>query len=1141
VVFSTLNPNQVVVAMGTNNSSTGVGTYGLDASSYIYLNAPDTVDSIAVGDFNGDGHPDIAVASGSGGYAGIYVYLSEYSAKTGDFLGFSDPLFTPLPSLVTATNDFYFTSTPVTKLVAGDFLGSGVESLAVLTQQTELSTKDVFSVLLYLNGESNVSHPGGTGYFYADFSQASNSEFPFLIFGDNSHFNPTNSVFEVTAVQTFTPNTPKYNPNGSIVIGGSHDVIIEAGLGANGFSVLDDSAGFPISGVPISFGKVDTNRQVGATFISSTNFAVQNIAVTQDQSNLNTADLVALSQSPVGFLETLQGQGDGTFLIKSGTGGVDNAGIPIGGNGANPVSIVAIPNTSNSVPPVYSNVAVLDYVGNGGDQIEEYNIQANLGNPQIALSGAAPIQALWLLLTPAGRNTSTVAFDAYYPEPVASSHVGSGPGVFGFVSGIPLQNYVAGDQDLLVTQPLAIDPFGTLIVEAPFKVAGNFFIGGNGGNSQSGPGGTGGSFGQSLTVTGSGLNISGTGTLSVVFPMDPSYEGVGDFAGGTGGNGSTHGGAGGSLIGVSVSYEVGTTLLTGAVELTAGTGGQSLTGAGGNGGAESQLFIVTGDIFAGGAGGIGVVGGSGGSVLGNPQTGLFTTKTNGFSDSVEATGGSGALGILAGGTGGSIINFTNEFPPVVGGNLGTLLYEAGAGGSAVAGHGGAGGSVNNSSPSNLDNHLTDTITLMAGAGGNGTTGGGGGNVTTFVQSSTINEPPENFTVIGGAGGNGALGNGGNGGTVSGIVVSASGSNGLLTYNKMVAGPGGTSQGAAGGTGGSIMNSNTASVASDTQNVSAAGAGGSGLTSGGNGGSVVSVSMDAGSLPGSTSGKVVVFAGDGGTSDSVQTLSNDPLGTADAIAFSLGGVNGPGGAGGNILNFTQPASTQTHTDLIAGNGGDTLAHSVIAGNATKDNSGPGGSIVNTIKIEGSIGNSDPNVPIISYNNIFTGVTTNAIPTGPTKQDFINNYILAGAGPMDDSVGNEGLVAGSAGRVEGVNTAAATVASTSGVNGSVSNVHAANIMSMIAGNVDQVDSIQNLSNFGVLSGGILGANKVVYYDPFTGATVSASPSDNVAFEIGQLNYLNSDGHYEMTPLPGGGSLVDGAIIAKNLPELQSERQF
>ena len=287
--------------------------------------------------------------------------------------------------------------------------------------------------------------------------------------------------------------------------------------------------------------------------------------------------------------------------------------------------------------------------------------------------------------------------------------------------------------------------------------------------------------------------------------------------------------------------------------------------------------------------------------------------------------------------------------------------------------------------------------------------------------------------------------------------------------------------------------------------------------------MISANMTAGS----TTGKVIVIAGDGGTSYSAKpqtTGKSKP--TAEQIAMAVGAVNGPGGAGGGIANFVQPTTTNTHVDLIAGNGGATVGHSVAAQNATVDNSGKGGSITNA-NITGSIGNSDPTVAIKSYNNILGGQSV---------QDFVDSYILGDiSAPIDDSVGNVGLVAGAAGRVEG------GLPSSDGISGSVTNVHAENIMSMVAGNVEQVDLIQRLTDYGVtITGGILGAPKSVFYDP---ATMQVQPYVvfGTPLVAGPLNYVSATGLQTNTPLPGGGILIDGAFVAKNIRTILSPRDF
>ena len=916
-VFSTTNPDQVVVALG---NGTG-GVFGLNPNDYIYLNAPAHVDSIVVGNFTGMLNPvthqpeeDIAVASGSGSFSGIEVFLSKYNPKTGAFEGFSDPLFTPIPSL--APYGYEYTSVAVTKLVAGDFTGNGVLGLAVLAQETVPVSGVKDSVLMYFNGEQDATHPGGTGYFY-------NTPGNFVDLGDNAHFNPTNSIFEVTALQTFTPvtpnvNNPVYNP------GNPHDVIIEADLGAKAFNVIDDSFGLPVFTGTFSFGKVDTNRKLTAGTTnndSNTDFQVLGIAITQDAANPNLADVVALSQTPVGFLQILQGDGNGNFTLATGDS-ADQAGVAFdnGITPANPVGIKTVPNQNTGV---YSDVAILDYTTNGADVIYVLNVQENApGNPLTMVATgteAAGVTATatrsgtqeWFTVVPKTRDAATVAWDVYYPHPILSDTItGSGSTSFGFITADPLSAF-PDYQGFTVSQPIINGFFGGGFTLASFKDAGYFIAAGNGGNSQSGPGGAGGSLGQSLTLTTSGGVTTGAGTLSIAFPADPSYEGVARLLAGNGGNGFTHGGDGGSLTGISITYN-NASELTGTALLQAGTGGESLTSTGGAGGSLSQLFIITGEYFVAGNGGIGVVGGSGGSLLGNIQAGVLTAEANNYNQDIVLKAGDGATGIAGGGNGGDITSFVNEFPQLVGGTGGLLNYTAGSGGNAVAGQAGTGGSIINSSPFMLNNNLVGNIYLQGGAGGSGLRGGSGGGINGFDQVSTISEIPLTSTMIGGAGGNSTIGTAGTGGSISNVNVAASGvgtlstfdfsnpkilesvfdaisSQTAISYNRMVAGAGGVSTGGAGGTGGSINSVNTTSTASTAQNVVAAGAGGEGLTAGGAGGNVTSAIVDAGS----TSGKVVVIAGDGG--DSTSAAPADPKNAAE-VALTIGGVNGPGGRG-----------------------------------------------------------------------------------------------------------------------------------------------------------------------------------------------------------------------------------------------------
>jgi hypothetical protein len=1143
-VFSTASPNQVVVALGANpaDNLSVSGQFGLNSSGYIYLNSPANVDSITVGDFTGNGHPDIAIASGSASNAGIEVYLSEYS-PAGKFIGFSDPLFSPLPSLDNyglITNVAYTGAVQITKIVSGDFTniakGKPITDLAVLVQENEVGG-GVAPVLIFLNAETNATHPYGSGYFFAN---TQNGNAPYLTFAVD--FNVNQSTFIATALKTYTP-------------GAGHDVVFESGFNDKVFNIISN-----LNGEPAVIGGAGWGKVLPPGDKDPVQFHDQAFTVTQDPNNINIADVVAVSQNPQAFIVTLQGDGTGNFNVTSGV----DAGLNLAyGTNVEPVGIVAIPARAEvNGAAVWSDVAVLDYNQNGGDYIDYVQVTLAKGNaainPYYIAETAAPI-----------ARGNIVAFGAYVPEVNVNVNLSdTGPTEVGFITADPLTAYQPGGQVLDITQPLIgtgvnLVPFA-LDTFAPFKVAGYFLVGGNGGNSQAGAAGAGGSFGKSLTVsqvaTTTGETVVGTGTLSIAFPADLTYEGTLNIKAGDGGNGFSAGGAGGSLAGISLTYGLSTSY-DGTALLFAGNGGQSLAGVGGAGGSEQQLYIVSGEVFVAGNGGIGVVGGAGGNLVGDLVAGLTAAQSNNVNPIIILKAGDGATGITGGGNGGSIVSWVNQFNSFTYGVGGLLNYTAGNGGSAVGGQAGAGGSLVNDSPATFQNYLVGDIYLQGGAGGNGLYGGAGGGISNFAQVSTFSAIPTTTTFIAGAGGNASIGAGGAGGSISGVSASSTGegvlytfnfsnpslltdpnnaiaSEAYISYNRMVAGQGGNSSAGIGGAGGSIggktaaassqFNIDTASVGANSANVIAAGAGGSGLIGGGAGGNVYNVTADAGSAAG---GKVVVIAGDGGASTgAAANVSTNAIDVAEAT----GAINGPGGRGGTINLFQQSTSVFTHVDLIAGNGGATPNHgttipnSFVAGHTTTDNSGVGGSVTN-IALAGSIGvaldnSTDEAVAIKSYNDLLGG---------QSMQQFVDNYIL-GTGvsnPMSDTVGNVGLVAGAAGRVYGGTAYPNGLPSANGISGSVNNISAANIMSMVAGNVEQVAQIQSLTNYSVnITGGVYGSTKLVAAVPYSGTLSATLP-----------NYISPSGDIVNSPLPGGGVLLDGAFVAKNIRNPKSIRDF
>lgn len=625
----------------------------------------------------------------------------------------------------------------------------------------------------------------------------------------------------------------------------------------------------------------------------------------------------------------------------------------------------------------------------------------------------------------------------------------------------------------------------------------------HGGNSFIGAAGAGGSVGSGLVT----VNNVKQGSVAITMPASRFYEGYVSFLIGDGGDGFTKGGNGGSINGTSVTY-AGSAYYS-SVFLQAGNGGNAISGAGGSGGNLSSNHIVSGTSFIAGNGGNGTIGGNGGSVIGN---GVANFPDN-LDPYIYVQAGNGGDGVTKGGNGGNISSFINDFIVVAQSEGGELKYFAGNGGNAAGGAGGNGGSIISSSPYQLDNHLSANSTqglngdilVQAGKGGNGLSGGTGGNISNFVNSPTGSSIPSASSLLAGDGGAGVSGVGGQGGSISGtnITTQGSSSSGYM-YNRLIAGNGGLSSGSTGGAGGNLTNN--ASTAATTAVAMAAGRGGDGMQ-GGAGGSVSTTTADAGTS--SSVGKILVIAGDGG--DAYAFLPSGTSLTQNTFAF--GGKNGLGGNGGAISGLTQPVTTSVNVDLIAGNGGNTPnSGSIIPGSISYV--GKGGSI-SSINVQGNIGDSDvgapiDTAPIKAYNNILSGTAGVDLTMADfVKTTLLNNPTVA----LDDSVGNVGIVAGAAGRIINNDPAA------SGINGSVTNVKATNIMSMVAGSVDRIAAIQSISGITVSAGGILGDDKGT---------------------LGQLDY-NDSSFNDVQDIQVGYQLIDGAIVGKVVSGISGQRVF
>ena len=1082
VVYTSQNPDQLVVLFGSANGFDEQGTRYPGAPGTIYLNTPANAEAIVVADLNGDGHPDIAAASQDGSSAGVSVFLSNYAlnpvTNVPTFVGFHDPSYQALPHL--AEVGYFQKALPITAITAGDYNGDGIVDLAINTVQTDLVTKTDNNVVMVLRGD-DVSGVA-TGHFFADFKSG-------------------------TPVSIVSNNADPVVLKSSALADGGQDFFFGGVVGGRSVILYNNTTG-SLTATPLGLGQVDTNREVSDPLkrdqIQLQDATLRDFTIL-DLNNDGSADIVVLAGNPAGFLVTFQGNGTPGGFTKASNDPSDdtfgrtdeNTGIDIGENAPEGLGVggllVGILTTAAQGDGKANDISLVAYRSNP-DAVQFVNLSfTNFFTATNA--GGEPGTGLL-----AGADPNVLAFDTLRPvEAITAAKSG-----FSFIS--PTHDSL---EDLVLRTPSAILDLVSIANNGYFLKAGD------GGDSAIGRGGAGGQLGDQIL----GVNGQPLGTVSIVVPDNPAFEPTARFIGGHGGTGYLGGGKGGDVRGLTLTEATAGNPFNVVALLFAGDGGDSVKGAGGAGGNLSSLSILGGEVFNGGDGGRGLVGGAGGSIIGNKVPNLPDT-TNTQTVSLAVQGGHGGLGLKAGGAGGSVVNFTPDIRPVLGEDSTVLFYLGGAGGNSLSGTAGAGGSVTNSSPVSSGNNLVSDIHLEGGRGGNGLTGGAGGSITDFINSPGQGSLPHSVNVLAGYGGIGTARNGGAGGSIRNVNISARGVGfdwlldfsqpetieafpGIpaipVNFGRYIAGEGAISYGGSGGAGGSL--SAVTGVATSASFAVAAGKGGNGLRAGGAGGSITTATVNAAA----TLGKVLAIAGDGGDVYSSIATGLDPL--------AFGGVNGPGGNGGAINGFKQDASQSTIVDLIAGNGGSTINHGSSLDLTT--NAGRGGSISN-VNVAGDIGDVNVNSAIVAYNDI---------NSGEIIADFVQNTLLGTPGADLRAAGNVGIVVGATGRVRDNNGDGQLDPASVGINGSLSSVLASNIMSAVAGSVDRIASIQLLTDVRVRTeGAIFGADK-------------AMPAPAT---FGTRDYLDANGLLVTTP-ELGGELLDGAIIAKNDRPLQSIRDF
>ena len=1096
-VYTTANPHQLVVLFGARD-----GRGGFDDGNAVYadgefhgrpdrtirLNGPANASAVTVGDFNNDGFEDIATASADATGAGVYVFLSSKDRVTGNYTGFVEPKMFPLPAY---THLFSLEkNVPIISLAAGDFDGDGSVDLAVVSvQETKFKgPPNGPSLTVLLNDDQS-------GYFYSDPDRIAKS-------------GPT---IRATAL---TPGGP------DLVASASAATEEEVGGKAVSFyNYRTDTS------VVAAVGKVDTDRQRNSPDKSPPDHTALAVAYAQDFAVVDVnrdgvADLVVLTAEPAGFLVAFRGNNSGPsfkFDLTSdpngagATGGEfgDNSGIKITGPAEDGGLNVLIGSTKGLLASGNRSTGLIDQVtmvsyekaadgSTGKSPFIELRLNAAMDG---AILGASVGKT---------RGTEDVrAYDVYAPR----AGVWSAPNTYLLAAPSKDASPVTEDQNGIFEYG-NVNRFVASQMDYRFSVSA-----GSGGRGLTGPGGAGGSVGDKL------VKVKGvvSGSFDLLLPNTTEHGYDVRFNGGNGGEGFLNAGAGGSVKGLSVAYPPEVGLLVSDVRLTAGRGGASASGVGGQGGDLAGFIVQSGSLFRAGAGGSGYKGGAGGSIRGDVLPDLVAVVANTEEPAVWAYAGDGGSGLSDAGMGGSIVNLKSRFLPFRGAEGGQLTYIAGHGGASVSGKGGGGGSVTGSSPAEGGNNLGGAVYLQAGNGGSGASGGNGGGVSAFYNQPTTGTPPEVLTILAGNGGTGVSGNGGAGGSVSKINASAKGIGSSVTeqyrfersyyYNRILAGNGGDSTGAVGGAGGGLAE--VTSSASSSGFVAAAGRGGDGLSAGGKGGSVAGTSTSRLVLNAAGTSKLVVIAGDGGDATAALATDTDPL--------AYGNADGKAGDGGSIGHLTQPQSFNTRVDLIAGNGGNTPNYGT---SASQTGVGNGGSITN-VDIAGDIGNVSVSVAIKSYNDI---------KTNQRMADFVQSYVRDNlSSVLGDSVGNVGILVGSNGRVRDNNNDGILDPSGSGTTGVLTDIKFRNLMSAVAGSVDRVNSIREVSRLtsSLSTGAIYGADK-------GGGTFDYVSSDAVLAWLRTPGASRPSASDKTTP-EIGGALLDGAILRSNAASSLGPRDF
>ncbi len=663
----------------------------------------------------------------------------------------------------------------------------------------------------------------------------------------------------------------------------------------------------------------------GTVFASTSDGTIYRLTVTNGPGNPFTNLSVA---NVAGGISQLDVDSTGTELLALGNGGKTLAVYNESGGNLNAAATINLsnlnvkPSVAHFVPGAHADkIAVLGSAP-GGSGVEIYDPnevnQVVVGytpeklitsdrallNFAVATvgSGGSLIPGIAALQTSLGQfsfdSNFGPAFTQYaLPFAAKTVTVSAGNGGDGVDLGAKLGKGGAGGSILGVNVDASIVQIGT----------------GNGGNSQSGPAGAGGSFINPASMTISkGVSVNPTVSADSSLVIYAGHGGSPTVAGGS----AASGGAGGSLSGLSLVLNVGQNDLD--LGLSAGYGGNGLGGNGGAGGGILNVNAVGHD------GGLTLQSGDGGQA----KAGATTSLGNG-----------GAAGSISGVS--YALTLDANVASVEKAHSATIV--TGSGGSAISGTGGAGGTLQNltlnmqganrtyddssATPNLVDAHLDSTVTIgvQLGSGGDGGKGGNGGGMSGFVYNQTLLQTGHdngfitNYTVmslVAGNGGHGTTGAGGNGGGIS-LTKPITG---VTSYDPDATTPG--------------NNPNRIPL------IVTAGAGGDGATTGGVGGSISGLLAQNSLL---------------GTGNNISVMNTTLLVGAQVTAGKGGaGTSGNGGSGGSVtgstlgvqatdLNYLDALPPDYEGGMLIVTAGDGGQGGVAGTSAAKAKGGAGGSV------------------------------------------------------------------------------------------------------------------------------------------------------------------------------------------------------